>query len=91
MLPARGSFAEIASLFHERVFVSLVAYADESGTHDATGIQPGGEVAVVAGWVAWKEDWDWFDEEWRQALARLPCAGLPHVRFCERGAHRQNP
>jgi hypothetical protein len=69
VLPARGSFAEIASLFHERVFVPLVAYADESGTHDASGIQPGGEVAVVAGWVAWKEDWDWFDEEWRQALA----------------------
>jgi hypothetical protein len=48
--------------------VSLVAYADESGTHDAKGLHQGAEVAVVMGWVAEKDAWDIFDDKWQQVL-----------------------
>ena len=48
--------------------MSLVAYADESGTHDAKGLHQGAEVAVVMGWVAEKDAWDIFDDKWQQVL-----------------------
>jgi hypothetical protein len=32
--------------------VQIVVYADESGTHDKTGMLPGSEVAVMAGYAA---------------------------------------
>ena len=68
MLAVRKS-ASFSSLFLERLFVSLVAYADESGTHDATGQHPGSEIAAVLGYVSWKDDWDNFCSEWQIVLA----------------------
>ncbi len=49
--------------------MSLVAYADESGTHDAKGLHQGAEVAVVMGWVSHKEMWDDFENAWGGVLA----------------------
>jgi len=60
--------ASFAKLFREKLFVSLVAYADESGTHDETGILPGSEIVVVAGYVSWKDNWDIFKSEWSEVL-----------------------
>lgn len=59
---------ELASLFKEAFFLSLVAYADESGTHDEHGLQRGSEYATVAGWLARKEHWERFTERWNDVL-----------------------
>ncbi|HLY22032.1 MAG TPA: hypothetical protein VKT83_06145 [bacterium] len=48
--------------------MALHTYADESGTHDETGLQPGAEVAVVAGYVAEQERWGELSRLWRKAL-----------------------
>jgi len=63
-------FRNFAALFRERLFVGLASYADESGTHDAAGIERGSEVAIVAGYVSWKENWDQFCIDWQGALDR---------------------
>lgn len=67
-------------MFHERLFVSLIAYADESGTHDATGKQCGSKALVVAGWVAWQDDWEEFCGEWQEVLN---CYGVPSLHMRE--------
>jgi hypothetical protein len=48
--------------------VTLVAYADESGTHDLTGQHQGSEVAAVIGYVSWKDTWELFCSEWQKVL-----------------------
>jgi hypothetical protein len=60
--------ASIAGLFREKVFVSLIAFADETGTHDRTGVHEGAEVAGVVGYLSWKEDWDIFTGLWNEVL-----------------------
>ncbi len=58
--------------------MSLIAYADESGTHDPTGLQQGSEVAIVTGWVADKSVWDNdFETQWCGVLGQYQV----HVPF----------
>jgi Protein of unknown function (DUF3800) len=53
------------------VTVNLISYADESGTHDPTGVHHGSEVALVAGWIADKAVWDNdFEPQWQSVLDR---------------------
>jgi len=65
---SQGEPASLADLFQEKVFVSLVSYADESGMHDPTGLHHGSDVATVCGYVSHKESWDAFSDEWQTAL-----------------------
>jgi hypothetical protein len=46
----------------------LIAYADDSGTHDKTGVKPGARECIVAGYVAPAEDWKQFRLAWKAKL-----------------------
>jgi hypothetical protein len=46
----------------------IVAYADESGTHDRTGQQPGASTATIGGYIGLLDDWRKFDPEWKAVL-----------------------
>jgi hypothetical protein len=48
----------------------LQSFADETGTHDMTGLEPGSEVAAVVGYLSRKDDWDNFCSEWKGILDR---------------------
>jgi hypothetical protein len=67
---AENKFKKFASLFREKLFVNLVCFADESGTHDTLGLQPGSEVAAVAGYLSWDTRWQIFCGQWQEVLAR---------------------
>jgi hypothetical protein len=69
-MPQDGGFKEFAALFHEGLFVNLICYGDESGIHDATGLQPGSDVAVVAGCFALKHEWEAFEILWCNVLEK---------------------
>lgn len=69
------------SLFHEKLFVTLVCYADETGVHDATGKHHGAEVAAVAGYLSWKEDWAVFTPLWQAVLDRYGVAVFHMAEF----------
>ena len=49
----------------------LIAYMDESGTHDPTGLQKGAEVACIAGYVSTYKRWVKFQREWRDVLKKF--------------------
>jgi hypothetical protein len=76
---ARRRYVEFSSLFHERLHLNLVAYVDESGTHDPTGKQLGSETLVIAGWVAWQDEWETFCVDWQEVLNRFNVPAL-HMR-----------
>jgi hypothetical protein len=65
---AGREFREWASLFSKGLFVHIVAYADDSGTHDETGVQKGSREAILGGVVACREDWVPFCEQWQRVL-----------------------
>ena len=44
-------FEEWASLFDGKIFVNIIAYVDESGTHDPSGKHKGSREAMVAGYA----------------------------------------
>jgi hypothetical protein len=67
---ARRAFREFTALFYERLFMNLISFADESGTHDATGQQLGSEVAGVVGYISDKDNWENFCGEWKAVLDR---------------------
>ena len=60
--------------------MKVVAYVDESGTHDKMGIQKGASEVVIAGLVAWREDWIKFSEEWQSTLNKY---SAPYFHFKE--------
>jgi hypothetical protein len=60
--------------------VKLVVYADESGTHDNTGSEKGSREAVVAGIVAWYDEWARFCQDWQATLDRYEA---PYFHFKE--------
>jgi Protein of unknown function (DUF3800) len=62
------------------VFVKIVVYADESGTHDKNGTERGSEVAVVAGYAAKVDSWTKFCKDWR---AVLKAYSAPYFHFNE--------
>jgi Protein of unknown function (DUF3800) len=71
--------------------VSLVCYADESGTHDETGMEPGAEAAVVAGYIGWKKDWDTVEIEWQRVLDRYDIEELHMQEFSDVKRGTENP
>jgi hypothetical protein len=86
-VPVGHEFTDFAELFLEGLFVNLQSFADESGTHDATGCAHGSEVAVVAGFLSWKKDWGIFCQQWRDALDayRVPVFHMSEFVADERG------
>jgi len=67
---ARVWFRELASLFRETLFMNLVSYADESGTHDPRGVEKGSDVAGIVGYISDKENWENFCGQWKEVLDR---------------------
>jgi hypothetical protein len=67
---ALENFCHIASLLHGEIFVNLVAYVDESGTHDSTGQQPSSSAAIMLGLIDHKDNWLKFVAEWQATLNR---------------------
>jgi hypothetical protein len=68
--------------------VSIVIYADESGTHDPTGQQLGSEVPVVAGYAAFRNNWKFFCRDWKSVLDRYKIPYF-HAREFENRDHRK--
>lgn len=60
--------------------MKLVVYADESGTHDKTGIEQGSQVAVFGGYAAKVESWVKFCKDWGSVLKKHDA---PYFHFCE--------
>lgn len=58
-----------------RYFMALVAYYDESGTHDSS------DVTVLAGFAARPEEWASFEREWAKVLKKwnLPFIHMKHM------------
>jgi hypothetical protein len=75
-----ADFAEFASIVTEKIFVNVVAYADETGTHSPTGRAQGSEIAGVAGYVGWVDDWTKFCGDWQNTLDRYK---VPYFHFSE--------
>ena len=48
--------------------MNVIVYADESGTHDPAGKQPGSSVTIVAGYAAFGDSWKAFARKWQSAL-----------------------
>ena len=65
---AAQDFAEWASLVSGELFVQIVAYADESGTHDPTGVLKGSREAAIGGIIAPVEEWVQFCRAWQRVL-----------------------
>jgi hypothetical protein len=63
-----------------KVYVNLIVCADESGTHDTTGVQPGASVAIVAGIAAFDHSWIKFESDWRVILDKY---NVPYFHFRE--------
>jgi hypothetical protein len=60
--------------------VKLVAYIDESGTHDVTGQLKGAREAEICGYVAPPEEWVGFCKAWKRVLNNY---AAPYFHFCE--------
>lgn len=65
---AGRQYQEWASLFSGKLFVKIVIYADESGTHDPTGKQIASDVPVVGGYMAPRNKWPQFCDDWKAVL-----------------------
>ena len=50
------------------MYVNVIVYADESGTHDPAGELPGSSVTIVAGYAAFGDSWDAFARKWQTVL-----------------------
>ena len=59
-----------ASIFPPGIFVHVMIYADESGTHDKSGGQPSSQFAIVGGVMALNSDWTKFIPQWQRILNR---------------------
>lgn len=60
----------------------LVAFLDESGSHDATGQLPGSEVCGIGGGVARIEIWDRIEAKWLDVLKRYQVP-ISHLAECD--------
>lgn len=78
-------FAEWASLYSGKLFVQLIVYADESGTHDPSGKLEGSKAPVVAGFMDTVEHWETLCVDWQAVLDKY---GAPYFHFRE--THRSN-
>jgi hypothetical protein len=65
---AERDFREWALLLPEELLVSFAVYADETGTHDPSGKEPGSAVAGVCGFFSWSDEWAKLSGEWKEVL-----------------------
>src|ERR1700735_919115 len=84
--PRRGGVRELSWLAHPpsatvRTLAVLVAFLNESGTHDETGQQPGSQVAGMGGVVAPTEVWEEIEAEWLDVLKRWQVPAY-HMSAC---------
>jgi hypothetical protein len=89
LLSLGGGTLDLAWLAHgsrntQRVLAVLIAFLDESGTHDARGLDPGSEIAGFGGAVADAKQWDLLEADWSQVLKEFQ-APWYHARSCEEG------
>jgi hypothetical protein len=63
--------------------MGLTIYADESGTHDETGLHLGAEVATVGGFLARAEHWERFTEKWVEVLDRYQVPAFHMTEFVD--------
>ena len=68
--------------------MSIIIYADESGTHDLTGKLKGSEAAVISGYAAWKANWGRFVKEWQNTLK---LNGVLDFHFSDLEVNRRHP
>ena len=61
-------FLEFADLDAGKLYVNVIVCADESGTHDPAGKQPGSSVTIVAGYAAFGDSWEAFARKWHAIL-----------------------
>jgi len=67
-ISALRQFLECADLDSGKVYVNVIVCADESGTHDPAGRQPGSLVTIVAGYAAFGHSWEAFAYRWQDVL-----------------------
>ena len=79
------------SLFSGNVIVSITVYADESGTHDPTGQKPGSEVPVIAGYMAFRNNWKFLCRDWKAVLDRYNAPYYHAREFENRKRNYQSP
>ena len=85
-------FREWASLFSGNIFVKLViAYLDESGTHDPRGKKKGAEVPVIAGYMAKKEEWESFCPDWKAVLDKYNAPFFHYFELIDHDERQTNP
>jgi len=77
---ATAQFAEWASLFSGKIFVTLTVYADESGTHDPTGNLRGSEAPVFGGFMDTFDRWQIFRTHWESVLDKYK---VPYFHYRE--------
>jgi hypothetical protein len=65
---ALRQFLEFADLDARKLYVNVIVYADESGTHDPAGKQPGSSITIVAGYAAFGDSWEAFARKWQAVL-----------------------
>lgn len=65
---AEREFKEWADLLSGDIFVKISIYADESGTHDPEGIEPGSKYPIIAGFAAHRQEWVRFCGRWQVVL-----------------------
>src|SRR5437867_8846136 len=87
---ASFQFAKWASLFQGNIFVNLIAYADDSGTHDEHGKQPGSEAPVFGGYIGDIKDWKLFCWRWQSVLNNYKVPYFHYREFSNRAAAK-NP
>ncbi len=71
--------------------MGLVAYADESGTHDRTGLAPGADAAGVFGYIATPEAWKIVTEHWVTTLTEYGVKCFHASEFADRKNGPNNP
>ena len=84
---AERTFDELAWMLGPGVIVSLYAYADESGIHDAAN------ATVIAGWVSPIKKWKKFSKQWQAALNKhyAPYLHMKELSDYERNNNAASP
>jgi hypothetical protein len=65
--------------------VDLLVFADESGTYDFAGKQPGAGVVGIGGYAGFPDDWAVFCDDWQRVLDNYQDSDAPklYFHFCE--------
>lgn len=84
-------FRHLVRLFKGKLMASLVAYVDESGTHDSTGIHHGADVAGVFGYIATPPQWEEFVTAWLGILHSFNVRVFHASEFADRKNGPKNP